>query len=194
MYRYTLFNTPLLTPLFYWIARGFLWATGWCVCGLPPAERKFIVIAYPHTSNWDAVYTLAISLVFRLRIYWMAKSSLFVGPFGPIMKWLGGIPVYLGERRDTVQQMIRKFEDSDELIVVIAPEANRSFVNSWKTGFYHMAVGAGVPIVLGFLDFEHREGGYLKTFSASGDLERDLASIRHEYRGIKGKYPEQSVY
>lgn len=194
MYRYTLFNTPGLTALFHLLARSMLWFGGWKIRGKPPAEQRFVVIAYPHTSNWDVPWTLAISLVFGLRIHWMGKSTLFRGPFGPLMKWLGGIPVYLGESRNLVQQTIDAFERHDELVIVIAPEANRAYVDTWKSGFYHIAVGAGVPIALGFLDFARREGGYLETCYPSGDFEADLAAIRAQYRGIKGRYPEQSEY
>ena len=194
MYRRTLFNTPVLTDLFRLIAWLMLRVGGWQIKGEPPRQAKCIVIAYPHTSNWDVPYTLAISLQMRLHIYWMGKSSLFRGPTGLFMRWLGGIPVYIGETRNTVQQMIDRFDASDELILVIAPEANRAYVDQWKTGFYHIAAGAGVPIVLGYLDFERRQGGYLGSIMPSGDLEGDLASIKAEYRGIKGKYPEQSVY
>lgn len=194
MYRRTLFNTPLITDLFRLAAWLLLRVGGWRIRGEPPRQKKCIVIAYPHTSNWDVPYTLAICLLLRMRIYWMGKSSLFRGPMGPLMKWLGGVPVYLGETRDTVQQMVERFESSDELILVMAPEANRAYVERWKSGFYHIAAGARIPIVLGYLDFSRREGGYLKSLRPSGDFERDLEVIRAEYRGIKGKYPEQSVY
>jgi len=194
MYRYTIFNTPLVTPLLHALARLMLWAGGWSLHGDPPAQRRFVVIAYPHTSNWDVPWTLAVSFAFGLPIHWMGKSSLFRGPMGPLMKWLGGIPVVLDESRNTVQQMVDAFAERDELIIVISPEGNRAYVEQWKTGFYHIALGAGVPIVLGFLDFARREGGYLKTFTPTGNLERDLYQIRAEYRGIQGKYPEQSVY
>ncbi len=193
-YRYTLFNTPVITRLFRGLAHLMLWLGSWTVRGEVPGARKFVVIAYPHTSNWDVPWTLAISLVNRLHIHWMGKSSLFRGPMGPVMKWLGGIPIVLDESRNVVQQTIDAFNAHDELIIVISPEANRSYVEEWKSGFYHIAHGADVPIVLGFLDYVRREGGYLESFIPSGDLQRDLAEIQAAYRGIQGRYPEQSVY
>ena len=193
-YRYTLFNTPVVSSLFRIAAGMVLKIRGWKIRGELPAVRKFIIIAYPHTSNWDVPLTLSICLMFRLKIHWMGKSSLFRGPLGPVMKWLGGIPIYLNESRNVVQQTVAAFNDADELIVVISPEANRAHVQQWKTGFYHIAVGAGLPIVLGFLDFARREGGYLNTFVPIGDLDRDLQEIKVQYQGIKGKYPEQSEY
>jgi len=192
-YRYTLFNTPVITSLFRIGARLVLKLRGWKISGELPDASKFVVIAYPHTTNWDVPLTLAISLVYRVHVHWMGKSSLFRGPMGPVMKWLGGIPINLHESRNVVRWMIDALDNSDELVIVISPEANRAYVEKWKTGFYHIAVGAGLPIVLGFLDFTRREGGYLETFMPSGDLERDLAEIRARYKGIEGKYPEQSV-
>jgi len=194
LYRCTIFNTPLVTPLFHALAHLMLWLGNWSLCGKLPAESKFVVIAYPHTSNWDVPWTLAVSFAFGLRIHWMGKSTLFRGALGPIMKWLGGISIVLDESRNTVQQTIDAFNARDELIIVISPEANRSYVREWKTGFYHIALGADVPIVLGFLDFTRREAGYLRTFIPSGELSRDLQEIQAEYRGIQGKYPEQSAY
>ncbi len=192
-YRRTLFNTPGLTPLFRLLARLLLRLGGWQLRGALPRDQSFVVIAYPHTSNWDVPFTLAVSLVFGLHIHWMGKSSLFRGPAGPLMKWLGGIPIELKQSRNVVQQMVDAFDACDELVVVISPEANRAYVETWRTGFYRIAEGAGVPIVLGFLDFYSREGGYLGSFRPSGDLERDLAELRSAYRGIEGKYPTQSV-
>lgn len=193
MYRRTLFNTPVITPLFRSIARVGLRILGWEVKGELPQTGKFIVIAYPHTSNWDVPFTIAISLVNRLEINWMGKSTLFWGPMGWLMGWLGGIPIKLDQSENTVERFIDIFNRADRLILIIAPEANRSWVDSWKTGFYHIACGANLPIVLGYLDFSRKQGGYLKSYLAAGDIESDLATIQAEYRGIKGLYPDQSI-
>lgn len=187
-----MFNTPLVTPVFYAIARLWLRLTGWKIKGQPPDRQKFIVIAYPHTSNWDVPFTLAICMVYRLKVYWMGKESLFRGLLGPVMKWLGGIPIHLAGSQKVVQQTINAFNNADELVMVMAPEANRSYVRKWKTGFYHIALGAKVPIVLGFLNFDKKEGGYLECFLATGDIDKDLPIIKAAYRGIKGKYADQS--
>jgi len=192
LFRWTLFNTPVVTPFFYGLSRLWLCVAGWEVVGAPPPEPKFVIIAYPHTSNWDVPFTIAICLVYRLKIYWMGKASLFRGPIGPVMKWLGGIPVILGESQSLVQQTIDAINYADELIIVIAPEGARSYVHQWKTGFYHIATGANVPIALGFLDFGKKEGGYLKSFCPTGDVDKDMGLIQSAYACIKGKYPEQS--
>ena len=131
-------------------------------------------------------------MMYRLKIYWMGKASLFKGPMGPVMKWMGGIPVKLDQSQNLVQQTIETFNRSDELVIAIAPEGNRSYVDQWKTGFYHIAAGAGVPIALGFLDFGKKEGGYLASYFPTGDVDRDIALIQAQYAGIVGKYPDQS--
>ena len=111
---------------------------------------------------------------------------------GPLMKWFGGIPVPLGQSQNLVQQTIDAIDHADELIIVIAPEGNRSYVHRWKTGFYHIAAGAKVPIALGFLDYGKKEGGYLESYFPTGDVDKDMELIQTEYEGIKGKYPDQS--
>lgn len=191
-YRRTLFDTPLLTPLFRGIAGLWLRLGGWQLSGELPDQHKFVIIAYPHTTNWDVPLTIAVCLRFRLKIYWMGKASLFRGQMGPLMKWFGGIPVYLDASRNQVRQMVGLFERSDDLVVVISPEGNRQRVERWKTGFYHMASGAGVAIVLGFLDFGSKRAGYLKTFHPSGNIDDDIEAMQAVYRGIKGRYPQHS--
>jgi len=192
VYRHTLFNTPVVTPVFCAIAWLWLRLAGWKIKGKPPERQKFIVIAYPHTSNWDVPFTLAICMVYRLKIYWMGKESLFRGVLGPIMKWLGGIPVYFDGTGNTVLQIIDAYDNAEELVVVVAPEGNRSYVRQWKTGFYHIAVGANVPIALGYLDFHKKQGGYLHSYFPTGDIDKDMTIIKAAYRGIKGKYADQS--
>ena len=192
MYRHTLFNTAFITPIFYGLSWLWLRLAGWEVRGAPPRVSKFVVIAYPHTSNWDMPFTIAICLLYRLRICWLGKSSLFRGPMGPVMKWLGGIPVNLDRSEYLVQQIVDSFNRADDLIVVIAPEGNRSYVERWKTGFYHIAAGARVPIALGFLDFGKKQGGYLNSYMPSGDIDRDIRLMQAEYAGIGGKFPDQS--
>ena len=108
----------------------------------------------------------------------MGKASLFWGPIGPRMKWLGGIPIKMDISANVVQQTINAFNLSSNLIIVIAPEANRTYVRKWRTGFYHIAVGANLPIVLGFLDYSKKEGGYLKSYLPTGDLDSDLSIIK----------------
>ena len=108
------------------------------------------------------------------------------------MRWLGGIPVDRSQAQDFVQQAIEAFDQSDELVIGVAPEGTRSRVEKWKTGFYHIAVGAEVPIVPGYLDYPNKELGFLESILPSGDIDKDLIAIKQAYRGIQGKNADQS--
>ncbi len=185
----TIYHTPILRE----IMRGLCWLclklTGWKLQGTPPSEPKYVLIAVPHTSNWDFPITLAMAFVLRFDIYWMGKKSLFNGMAGPIMRWLGGIAIDRSKSNNVVDQMIAQFQSHDSLVVAIPPEGTRSQVQKWKTGFYHIAHGAKVPIALGFLDYQRKIGGFGPTFYPTGDFDKDIAEIRAFYHGITGKYP-----
>lgn len=189
--HYTIFDTPVVRPLFAFLSVLLLRLSGWRIEGRPPTAPKYVLIGAPHTSNWDFPFTLAICFALRLKIYWMGKDSLFRSPLGPVMRWLGGIPVTRDAASGLVQQTIAAFERSDALVVAIPPEGTRSKVSQWKTGFYHIARGAGVPVALAFLDFGRKVGGFGPVLLPSGDLERDMADIRAFYRNIRGKNPGQ---
>ncbi|XXX78754.1 lysophospholipid acyltransferase family protein [Sorangium sp. So ce134] len=153
---------------------------------LPP---KAVLIAWPHTSNWDFPFTLAVSYVLDLEFSWLGKHTLFEPPFGPFFKWLGGIPVDRRDRNNLVAAVVDVLKQHDELKLIIAPEGTRSRTKRWKTGFYYVALGAGVPIILGYLDFPKKRGGILQVFYPTGDIEADIATIRRHYEGIEGKHP-----
>jgi len=165
--------------------------SGWKLDGQPPQEQKYVLIAVPHTSNWDFPITLAMAFRFGFELYWMGKDSLFKGPMGPLMKWMGGIPIDRSSTNNVVDQMVLEYNTSDRLVVAIPPEGTRSRVNQWKTGFYYIAVGAKVPIGLGYLDYQHKKGGFGPTFYPTGDLDKDLLEIREFYAGIAGRHEDQ---
>ena len=192
MNRRIIFNTPVVFHLFYALAWLGLRLAGWKLKGRPPKARKFVIIAYPHTSNWDFPLGLAACIVFRIKVYWLGKDSLFKGPVGPLMRWLGGIPVDRSQAQDFVQQAIEAFDQSDELVIGVAPEGTRSRVEKWKTGFYHMAAGAKVPIAPGYLDYPNKEVGFLESFFPSGDIDKDMLAIKSAYGTIQGKNADQS--
>jgi len=190
--RRIIFNTPVVFHLFYAIAWLGLRLAGWKLKGRPPNARKFVVIAYPHTSNWDFPLGLSACIIFRLKIYWLGKDSLFKGPAGPIMKWLGGIPIDRSKAQDFVKQVIETFDQSEQMVIAVAPEGTRSAVKKWKTGFYHIASGANVPIVPGYLDYAKKEVGFLESFYPGGDIDKDIPAIKAIYGTIQGKNADQS--
>lgn len=192
MYRYTLFDTPIISHVFRLLALIGLKLTGWKAEGSKPeGVNKFVLIAAPHTSNWDFPVTLAIAFALNIKIYWMGKDSLFKGPMGPIMRWLGGIAVDRSKPGGLVASTVDTFNAAERLIVTIPPEGTRKKVTTWKTGFYHIAHGAGVPVVLGYLDFTEKRGGLGPAFYTTGDLEADMTRIKAFYAPIRGKRPDQ---
>jgi 1-acyl-sn-glycerol-3-phosphate acyltransferase len=189
--RATIFTTPIINPVMHWLARAILFLWGWRIEGVRPQENKYVLIAAPHTSNWDFPLTLLMCFALRLQVYWMGKHSLFPPVLGGIMRWLGGIPVNRGRAGQLVQTTVAAFQTRAHLIVIIPPEGTRDKVTHWKTGFYHIAHGAGVPIALGYLDFKRKVGGIGLMLRTSGDIERDMHDIRAFYQPIQGKNARQ---
>jgi len=118
----------------------------------------------------------------------MGKDTIFRKPFKGLFKWLGGIPIERGRSNNVVGQMIDKFHEADRLILTIPPSGTRKRVKKWKSGFYNIASGANVPVVLGFLDFKRKTGGIGPVVTLTGDMEQDMKGIREFYSNIEGKY------
>ena len=173
------------------VARWFLKLTGWEPEGSQPRGHRFVLIAAPHTSNWDLAYMLAVATHFDLKVSWMGKDGLFRPPFGWLMRRVGGIPIVRHQRRNRVSEMVRAFEQRESLVLVVPAEGTRGYVAHWKSGFYHIARSAGVPIVLGYLDYARRRGGFGPALQPSGDIRDDMDEIRAFYADKIGKYPDQ---
>ena len=150
--HHTIFDTPIVNTLLRWGSIAFLRLAGWKVVGsLPPSAAKSVLIAAPHTSNWDLPYTLMVAFVLRLNVYWMGKSSLFRPPFRGVMMWLGGIPVDRAQSNQLVAASSTAIaQATGPLQLIVPPEGTRSGTRYWKTGFYYIALGANVPIVLAY--------------------------------------------
>ncbi|KJV33626.1 glycerol acyltransferase [Aquitalea magnusonii] len=189
--HYTIFDTPILRDLMRALSIFLLRLRGWRIAGQFPDLPKYVLIAAPHTSNWDFPLTLGVCFALRAKLYWMGKHTLFWGPMGPIMRWLGGIPVRRSRSNSLVQQMVEVYQRSDKLVVAIPPEGTRQRVKEWKTGFYHIACGAQVPVVLTYMDYARKECGFGPVFYPCGDIEADMPRIRAFYQDKTGKYPDQ---
>ena len=187
--HYTIFDTPVINVLMHWLARSILWLTGWRIVGGVPVAPKYVLIAAPHTSNWDFPVALMVCFALRLRVYWMGKASLFPPLLGAVMRWLGGIPVNRARSGNLVQATVDAYNSNQRLIVIVPPEGTRSKVTQWKTGFYYIALGAGVPIALGYLDFSRKEAGLSRMFEPTGDIAADMVEIQAFYAGFSGKNP-----
>jgi 1-acyl-sn-glycerol-3-phosphate acyltransferase len=172
-----------------WIGSTWLRLHGWRLEGELPQRRRFVLILAPHTSNWDVPFMLALAWVYGIHIEWMVKHSLFKPPLGWLLRRLGGIPIDRRAAHGVVDQMIDTFAARDELILGVPPEGTRDRGEYWKTGFYEIARGAGVPIVMGFLDFGNRVGGMGPTL-VPGELAADMEKFRAFYADKTGKRPE----
>ncbi|ACO75631.1 lysophospholipid acyltransferase family protein [Laribacter hongkongensis] len=190
--QYTVFDTPILRPLLALVARVGLRLSGWRVEGQFPADSRYVLIGAPHTSNWDFPLALGVCFACNVKIYWMGKSSLFRGLAGPVMRWLGGIPVNRDKPGGLVGQMITAFGRQPELVLAIPPEGTRSQVSEWKTGFYYIAQRAGVPVLPVYVDGARKVVGIAPLFYPTGDLEGDLPKIRAIYAGKQGIRAELS--
>jgi 1-acyl-sn-glycerol-3-phosphate acyltransferase len=173
------------------LARLFLALTGWKTEGEGPTPRRFVLIAAPHTSNWDLAYLLAFAAVYDVKLSFMAKHTLFRWPMGPVMRLLGGVPIRRHRRENVVEQMAEILGRSEKLALTVPAEGTRAYSDHWKSGFYHIARMAEVPIVLSFLDYQRKRGGFGPEIVPSGDLRADMKVIRDFYADKKGRYPEK---
>ena len=189
----TLFDTPVVNTFFRGLSIAFLKLNGWKVEGeLPANGQKCVLIAAPHTSNWDLPYTLMVAFVLHLNIYWMGKRQLFRFPFRRVMMWLGGIPVTRESSNNLVAASVEAMKNAKgPLQLVVPPEGTRGKTRYWKTGFYYIAVGAGVPIVMAYMDYERKISGLGPVFHPTGDIEADMVAIKAFYAPFKGKNADQ---
>jgi 1-acyl-sn-glycerol-3-phosphate acyltransferase len=181
----------LAARLFRWAILKWYEPQGWTEERMIPAEKKFVVIAAPHTSNWDFLYFLALAEKLNIPLSFMGKKAMFRWPFGGLMKELGGIPVDRSKSVNMVDQMIAEFSKRDTFMLTIAPEGTRGKVREWKTGFYHIAVGAGVPLVCGLMDYKRKHGGLGPAIWPTGDYEKDMAKVAEYYKSCTPKYPDK---
>ncbi|WP_461536537.1 1-acyl-sn-glycerol-3-phosphate acyltransferase [Spongorhabdus nitratireducens] len=173
------------------IGRLVLWLMGgWKVVGSIPRINKCVIIVAHHTSNWDFVVAIAAKLILRLRIRFFAKHSLFVPPLGWLMKGFGGIAIKRDEKMNRVEHSAQVIRESDNFVLVITPEGTRSKVSKWKTGFYHIALKAGVPVLPVALDFENRQVVIGEPISLSGNQDQDFTDMHRFFLAHKPRHPE----
>jgi 1-acyl-sn-glycerol-3-phosphate acyltransferase len=179
------------------IAKLVLGTLGWTVDeSLKTLPKQVVILCAPHTSNWDTIIALPVFWLLDLKIRFTLKDEFMRVPLKWLFGPLGAIainrrPRKPGEERpSTVEAMTHLFEDNPQLCLLVTPEGTRSLRTEWKTGFYYVAKNAGVPMALGYLDFEKKLAGIGKVIQPSDDMERDLRQIMAFYKPIKGKHPE----
>jgi 1-acyl-sn-glycerol-3-phosphate acyltransferase len=166
--------------------------TGWtCENEVPPELKKYVLIGAPHTSNYDFIFGICALSIMKLKTVYLAKKQLFVFPIKWIFTSTGGIPVDRSKKGNMVNMVVEMLRENKHMIVLIPPEGTRGKVERWKTGFYHAAVNAGVPIVLGYLDYSRKKGGLGQVFYPTGNIKADFEVIKDFYRNIKGRHPEK---
>jgi len=174
------------------LASRILALFGWRVDLVPPPGPKGIIVVYPHTSNWDFPVGYLTKMVMGLPLSFVGKDTLFRWPVGGLLRRMGGIPANRRERSGLIGQLVREFQRRDWMWLAIAPEGTRAHVPHWKSGFYRLALEAGVPVGLAFIDYRTRTVGLREYVRLTGDREADMERIRSAYAGKVGLRPERA--
>lgn len=182
----------------YNISKWFFKLTGWTYTGgLPAGCKKAIMIAAPHTSNWDIIYARAAFFLMGIPVRFTIKKEWMKGPIGPIVRLFGGLAIDRNpkgvKKISMTQAMVNLFKSHDELVILITPEGTRGYAPEWRTGFYYAAQGADVPILLGYLDYAKKEAGVGPAVIPDGNIDQQVQEIKNFYRTKTGKFPEQGV-
>lgn len=191
--KYTIFDAPVLNVVTRFLSLILLRLIGWRQGGERPTPPRYVLIAAPHTSNWDFLLLMAFAFRCRVRLYWMGKDAIFKGWYSPFVKFVGGIPIDRKKQTGMVAQTAELFAHSERLVVTVPAEGTRSRSEGWKSGFYHIAMTANVPVVLGFLDYAKKVGGFGPAVTLTGDMQADMVAITDFYRDIGARYPEKKT-
>ena len=174
-----------------WLGTKVLNWFGWQVVGEFPEQGKFVAAVAPHTSNWDFVIAIAVKMHLQVRIRFLGKHSIFVWPLAPLLRKWGGIPVDRRSSHGVVAQVKTLFDNSDALILGLAPEGTRKYTPQWKSGFLHIAKAAKVPVVPMALDYSKKQFVIMAPLEVGEDIDTTLARVQALYPAEMAKYPEQ---
>ena len=174
------------------LARTVLSLLGWRVTVVPPPGPRGVIVFYPHTSNWDFVIGYLAKAAARLEVQFLGKHTIFRWPFGAVLRRMGGIPVDRRAPAGVTAELLRRFREQPRFWLALAPEGTRRHTDHWKSGFYRLAVEAGVPVGLAFADYRTRVVGVTEYLLLTGDEEHDLARLRAFYADKRGKHPAQA--
>ena len=189
--RITIFNTPVLAQIFQVLSILVLGLFGWRAVGKVPKDiRKYVIIAAPHTSYWDFPIFLLVVFALRLNLNVFIKHTLFIGPIGWFLSYCGGVPIDRRAAGARVRQTVQEFENNDDMVLLITPEGTRSAQTNWKTGFYHIASEANVPVAVAFVDTAARRAGIDHFITPSGDIDKQVAEIKAFYDTKRGVKPQ----
>jgi 1-acyl-sn-glycerol-3-phosphate acyltransferase len=175
-----------------WLAYRYIRLRGWKITGDLPEISKFVIIGGPHTSNWDFVFFLALIQYLGIKPKVLGKHTLVKWPFGILMRRWGVIPVRRDVAENTVERVKETFDASDEMMLVIAPEGTRARADSWRSGFYKITHGAGVPLLMAAIDGEKKLVEISEPLTLTGTISTDMDHIRSFYEGMHGLKPENA--
>jgi 1-acyl-sn-glycerol-3-phosphate acyltransferase len=187
----TIFNTPILSTFYHYLAKIMLRLFGWRIAGKFPDIPKFVLIGAPHTSNRDFILFLGVIFSLRANVRFMGKAELFRFPVGWFFRYCGGVPVDRRKSTGLVEQMVKACNESEKFILVIAPEGTRHHVREWKRGFWHIAKNAGIPVVLAVVDGRHKTVRLGQVFHPTDDIEADMKAIQAVFEGVVGINPRR---
>ncbi len=176
--------------MFTWMCKTILKLCGWKIDGSLPTEEQFVIIVAPHTSNWDFIIGVLARGALGQQIHFLGKHQLFIPPWGWLFKAMGGVAVDRRQNNNLVDAVSQLFIQDPTFKLALAPEGTRGEVKRWKTGFYHIAVQAKVPIITVALDFASKQVIIPKPMAVTGDIEPEMNRILDFYRGIKGYHPK----
>lgn len=188
-------------PSLNWLERvvrrfliGLFQLAGWKAEGQLPPDRKFVIVGASHTSNWDFLVFLGTIHALGRQVRFIGKHSLFKWPLGGFMRALGGVPVDRSAPQDLVSQIVAQFGANDDFALIVAPEGTRSRTSNWKTGFYQIALRAGVPIVCAGPDYPTRRGVIGPVIRPSGNYTEDMKPAFEFFRSLSPRHPERAAF
>ena len=173
-----------------WVSTKILNLFGWQIIGRPPEIKKYVVIVAPHTSNWDFFIFLLLKFSYKLKLNFIGKHTIFIGPIGWVLRKIGGLPVIRSQNHNIVDSIVDAFNENENMIFALSPEGTRSYKDHWKSGFYHIAVNAKVPLQTGFLDKKTKTLGFGPLLELTGDKNIDLKKLQNIYGDKQGIKPE----
>ena len=170
------------------LGKSILRTMGWRMEGEIPNIPKFVAIAAPHTTNWDFVLGMSALMAMSIRVYWLGKDAIFKWPVKYVWQWLGGKPVDRSKASGVVEQTVQMFREEPQFILGLSPEGTRKDMTKWRSGFYHIATGAGVPILMTSFDFQNKTLWIGPLFYPTGDMDKDIEAMQNHYKPGTGKY------
>lgn len=177
----TIFNSKIFLSVFYFLTKFLCFILRWKIIGEKPALKKYVVLLGTHTSNWDFVYMMMTVFFYKQPIFWIGKKSLFDSVLSRFFVWCGGLSLGKLQAENTVERCATFIKNSTECALALAPKGTRKLNAEWKTGFYHIAKAANVPIVCAVIDYKRRVSGVIATYYLSNNIQTDISLLKSYY-------------